>query len=66
MEVSKQDPDGACKGARPQIKEVRKLTDVSSERHAMALVLKLRKRANMSPKGLARGLVVKLWIQANK
>ena len=36
--------------ACPQIKEASKQTDVTSKRHAKALVLKLRKRANMTTK----------------
>ena len=38
--------------ARPQIKDACKQTDVTSKRYAKALVLKLRKRANMTPKVL--------------
>ena len=40
------DFEKARKGARPQIKEVSNQTDVTSKRNAVALVLKLRKRAN--------------------
>ena len=40
--------------------------DVTSKWHAMVLVLKLRKRADMTPQGDVRGLVFKLRKQANK
>ena len=40
--------------ACPLIKEASKQTDMTSKRHEMALVLKLRKRANMTTNGLVR------------
>ena len=38
----------------PQMVEASKQTDANSKRHALALVLKLRKRANKTTKGRVR------------
>ena len=45
-ETNKHDTEGASKGACPQIKHASKQTDVTSKRHAKALVLKLREQAD--------------------
>ena len=56
----------ARKGARPQIKEASKQTNVATKRHVKVLVLKLRKQANMTSKGHVMGPILKLRMQANK
>ena len=64
-QTNRRDIEKARKGAGPQIKEPSKQTDVTSKRHSKALVLKLTKRANMTPMGHVRGLVPILRKQAN-
>ena len=44
----------ARKGTRPQIMEASKQIDETSKWHAKALILKLRTRPNMTPKGHVR------------
>ena len=53
MEANELDLEGLVR-ACPKIKEARKLTYLTSKRHATALVLKLSKQANMTTKGRVR------------